>query len=473
MATTSEASRSDGLAHSRILFLIPPTGAYCREDRCQSYFSPDLIPSMRPPMEECEAAGAIRAAGATPFVVDAPALGLDERSTLDAIAKAAPDLVVLVATFGTMDDDLAWAARVREAFPGVEVGVRGAPCYVLSEDILARFPAVAFCVRGEYEVIFEAIARRGWREAPGVVHRGDGSVVSTAATGLVETLDDLPLPDRSVIDPTLYRVRGIGLPQATVRVQRGCPFPCSYCLVHTVSGDRARHRSGASIAAEMAAVQAGGIDFFYLRAETFSLDKRWVKETCDAIASRCPGVRWVTTTRVECVDDEVLAAMRRAGCYGISFGIDAASRAIGEKVRKKPDLARATAAMRGCDRHGILSLGYAMIGFLWDTPETIDETEAFLASARPDLLTIHFAHPYPGTRYFDDVSAASIALANRRAQAEPALGDAALPPAFLQQRAKEITTRHYRRPAVVASLARKGLRLAPALLRRGRLVTAR
>lgn len=454
------------LAHRRVLFLIAPTGAYCREDRCQSYFSPDLIPSMRPPMEECEAAGAIRHAGAEPFVVDAPALGLTPGQTLEAIAKADPDLVVVVVTFGTLDDDLEWAARVRAAFPRVPIGVRGAPCYVLSEDILARAPAVDFCVRGEYEVIFGAIARRGWRGAPGTLHREDGRIVSSTETGFVTELDDLPLPDRSVIDQTLYRVRGLGLPQATVRVQRGCPFPCTYCLVHTVSGDRARHRSPASVAAEMAEVQRSGIDFFYLRAETFSLDKAWVEETCDAIARRCPGARWVTTTRVECVDDRVLSAMRRAGCYGISFGIDAASRAIGEKVRKKPDLERARAAMRGCDRHGIVSLGYAMIGFLWDTPETVDETEAFLADARPDLLTIHFVHPYPGTRYAEDVAAASVALANRRAQAEPALGGGVLDSAFLQQRAKEITARHYRRPAVLASLARKGVRLLPSMWRR-------
>lgn len=454
------------LAHRRVLFLLAPTGAFCREDRCQSYFRPELIPSMRPPMEECEAAGALRQAGAEPFVVDAPALGLSESQTLETIARLAPDLVVLVTTFGTLDDDIAWAARIRARHPGVTIGMRGAPCYVLSDDILARAPDLDFCVRGEYELVFDAIARRGFREAVGTVWRDGDRIVSSVPSGLAPELDVLPLPDRSVIDSSLYTVRGLGMPQATVRVQRGCPFPCTYCLVHTVSGDKARHRSPAGVAAEMAAVQKSGIDFFYLRADTFSLDRRWAIATSEAIAEQCPGARWVTTTRVECVDDEVLAAMRRAGCYGLSFGIDAASAAIGEKVRKKPDVARAHAAMRGCDANGIVSLGYVMIGFLWDTPETIDEAEAFLRAVRPDLLTIHFAHPYPGTRYHDDVTAARVAMGSPRAQAEPALASHAISPAELERRARAMTRRHYARPAVIASLARKSVRLAPYLWRR-------
>ncbi|HXC50074.1 MAG TPA: radical SAM protein [Candidatus Limnocylindrales bacterium] len=452
--------RAQPLFYHRVLFLICPTGAFCREDRCQSYFSPELIPSMRPPMEECEAAGAIRHAGAEPFVVDAPALGLSAAQTFESIERIGPDLVVLVATFGTLDDDLAWAARIRERHPDLSIGLRGAPCYVLAEEILTRQPAVDFCVRGEYELVFESIVRCGFRDACGTVYRDGDRIVSPHPSAVAEDLDALPWPDRTVIDSSIYQVRGLGAPQATVRVQRGCPFPCTYCLVHSVSGDRARHRSPASVAAEMAAVQRTGIDYFYLRADTFSLDRAWAIATSEAIAEQCPGARWVTTTRVECVDDAVLAAMRRGGCYGVSFGIDVGSRAIGQKVRKMPDAKRATAAMRGCDAHGIVSLGYVMIGFLWDTPETLDETERFLRVVRPDLLTIHHAHPYPGTRYYDDVMAEKVSIASPRAQAEPALASHTLAPGELSRRARAMMLRHFARPAVIASLARKSVGLA-------------
>jgi hypothetical protein len=76
--------------------------------------------------------------------------------------------------------------------------------------------------------------------------------------------------------------------------------------------------------------------------------------------------------------------------------------------------------MRFCDRHDVLSLGYFMIGFLWDTDETVSETAAFIRAVRPDLLTIHFAHPYPGTPYYEEV-AAQRRRSFRWAQAEPAM----------------------------------------------------
>ncbi len=452
-------SSGEPAAHRRVLFLIPPTGTYCREDRCQSYFSYELVPSMRPPLEECEAAGAVRAAGATPALIDAPAEGLSDDATLHRLVAANPDLVILVVTFGTLDDDLVWAARVRTTLPGITIGVRGAPCYSLADDILQRAPAVDFCVRGEYELIFDEVVRLGHRHAVGTVFRDGERRVAPRPSRLAADLDELPLPDRSILDARRYRVRGLGAPQATVRVQRGCPFPCTYCLVHSVSGDRARHRSPEGIATEIAALQAQGTRYFYLRAETFSLDRSWTLRLCATLAERCPDIRWVTTTRVECVDEAILAAMRRAGCYGISFGIDAGSRRIGDLVRKRPDMERATAALRLCDRHGILSLGYFMLGFVWDDAASIAETGDFIHAVRPDLLTIHFAHPYPGTRYHQQVEEQHLRVISPRAQAEPALALPGWSPEALQREAHRMLRRHYMRPSVVASVSRKLLRL--------------
>ena len=313
------------LTHRRVAFVLPPTGDYCREDRCQSSFHPELVPTRRPPMEECEAAGAVRVAGAEAFVLDAPALALDVEGTLARLASFDPDLVVVVATFGTLDEDLGFAKRLRERLPAAPIGVRGAPCYELADQILRQAPEVDFCVRGEYELVFDEIVRFGHLDAQGTVTRDGDRIVEARRGALAPDLDALPRPDRSSLDAGRYTVRWLGAPQATVRVQRGCPFPCSYCLVHSVSGNTARHRSPESVADEIASVRAGGTRYFYLRAETFTLDRDWACAVSDAIAARCPDVRWVTTTRADCVDDRTVAAMRRAGCYGISFGIDAGS----------------------------------------------------------------------------------------------------------------------------------------------------
>ncbi|MCZ7584378.1 MAG: radical SAM protein [Deltaproteobacteria bacterium] len=437
------------------LFLIPPTGSYCREDRCQSKFRFSLVPGIRAPMEECEAAGGVARAGGQARVIDAPALGWDGGRVEREIAAARPDVVVIATTFGTLPTDLTWARRIREILPETSIGLRGAACYAHQEELLAKEPAVDFCVRGDYELVFERMATDGYEATPGTVYRTDRGPVTNGDPLTTRDLDGLARPDRRTIDPTRYRVRGLGQPQATIHVQRGCPFSCTYCLTHLVAGAKARHRGAESIAEEMEELCREGYRFFYLRADTFTLDRPWAQEVCAAIRRRCPEARWVTATRIDCVDEPTLEAMKKAGCYGISFGLETGSAAIGEKVKKKPDVENGRRAMRLCDRYGILSLGYFMVGFLWETRETLDQTRRYLNEVRPDLLTVYFAHPYPGTRYHDDVAASSLPIRFADAQANPALVTEALPTRVLERAAQGMLLQHYAHPRVWGSVVRK------------------
>jgi hypothetical protein len=90
-------------------FLICPRVRTAARTACQSFFSFNLVPSMRPPLEECEAAEALRAAGAEPFVLRCAGGGLRESGSLERVAAIDPDLIVLIVTFGTLEDDLRWS----------------------------------------------------------------------------------------------------------------------------------------------------------------------------------------------------------------------------------------------------------------------------------------------------------------------------------------------------------------------------
>jgi radical SAM superfamily enzyme YgiQ (UPF0313 family) len=447
--------------YGRILFVICPTGAYCRENRCQSYFEQDLIPTMRPPLEECEAGGAIRALGASHAVIDAPALGISGEELKKRILSFRPDLLMLTITFGSLQADLAWAQELKSLLPGVPLGLRGAPCYVQARELLKQNSSVDFCLHGDYELIFRSVIEHGLEGSPGVTYRRDNGEIIEGMPAYAENLDELPLPDRSGIDQQRYIVRGLGKPQATIRVQRGCPFPCTYCLVHSVSGNRARHRGARSIVSEMQQLLGSGIRYFYLRAETFTLDRRWALEILKEIAAHCPGARWVTTTRVELIDEELLLAMKAAGCYGISFGLDAASKQIAQQIKKPLRQEEATLVFALCRKHGILSLAYLMIGFIWDTVETLDEAEKFAHAIRPDLLTVHYAHPYPGTEYYRQVSRnlSPGMQISPRAQAEPAMAISHLSAEEIHAWGKKIVRRHRRRPSVILWLGKGLLRL--------------
>ncbi|MBK7862927.1 MAG: radical SAM protein [Archangiaceae bacterium] len=462
-AETRQAS--DGAARRpvaplrRIALVLPPTGPYCREDRCQSYFSADLVPSMRPPLEEVEAAAGIRGAGGTPWVLDAPAMGLSAAAAIEQVLAFTPDAVVLTGTFGSLHDDVRFAEALRARLPqSVCIGLRGAPVYAFGAELLSAHPALDFLVHGEPELSFAALCAQGLAGA-GVVRSHLPNPPAPWAT----SLDALPRADRTVIDPTRYRVRGTFEPQATIHVQRGCPFRCTYCLVGTVSGRKARHRDPLDVADELAELTAQGTRFFYLRAETLTLDRQWARELGDAIAARAPKARWVSATRVETADHKTLQALARGGCYGLSFGVETGSVELGKRIEKVPHLGRATEAFRACDRAGIASLMYLVVGFWWETAQTLDETRRFIAAARPDLLTTFWAHPYPGTAYHRQLTELGVVAHSAQAQAEPALEPPGICIDEIRRRVKRLTAAHYARPAVWASVARK---LGPVLLPR-------
>ncbi len=145
----------------------------------------------------------------------------------------------------------------------------------------------------------------------------------------------------------------------------------------------------------------------------------------------------------------------------MSFGLDAASEQISKWIRKPLHQEEARRVFALCRRHGIASLAYLMIGFIRDTDETHDEATRFAHVIRPDLLTIDYAHPYPGTEYYQQnlKSFSSEVQISRRAQAEPAIAISHLSPAQIHERGRKLLRQHRRRPSVVFSLARALVRL--------------
>lgn len=413
---------------------------------------------MRAPLEECESAGAIKALGANASLIDAPAEKLSDKKFISRIKDYSPDLLVVVTTFGSLELDLEWAKILRRSFPEIDICLRGAPCYVNSERILRQSNAITFCIRGEYENVFKSLLTLGYREALGTAYLHDEKYIEHPVPLLEKNLDLLPLPDRKILKSSLYRVRGRNKNQATIRVQRGCPYTCTYCLVHLVNGNQARHRSPESITKEMSELIVAGTKYFYLRADTFTQDKKWVIATCEAIKINCPEAKWVTTTRIDRVDADIIKAMKEAGCYGISFGVDVASKRIAEQVLKRTDFSRAEQTMRLCDQFGIVSLAYIMIGFVWDDRQSVKEAKDFILGIRPDLITVHFAHPYPGTVYYDQVQEVkqSIKLINaNQAQSAPAIETAVLSQKYLLKISRKIQLSHYLRPQVILKIVKK------------------
>lgn len=383
-----------------LLAVVPPTGLYVREDRCQTPLEEFRTIALRPPIDLMYAAAAFESVGWTCELVDCPAEGVDGAGLERRLATLRPDAVLLSCTTQTVEDDMATAAVAKRLDPHVLTIAKGAHFNVLDVDVLTRHPALDLALREEIEetcrdlgcgVRVEDVAGVTWR-------RADGEIVRNPARGFTRDLDALPFPARHLARNQLYVRPDTGEPQTTIITNRGCPHRCTYCLANQVAGLANRYRSVENVLAEIRdCVERHGITSFLFRSDLFTQDARWVRSLCAAILNADLSISWACNARVDTVDAETLAWMKRAGCWIVAFGVESGDQATLDRLEKNATVAEAERAIALCRTAGIKSSVYLLMGLPWDTRESIEALIAFACELDPDIVEFFYPYPFPGT----------------------------------------------------------------------------
>jgi len=134
-------------------------------------------------------------------------------------------------------------------------------------------------------------------------------------------------------------------------------------------------------------------------SDTFTADRDFVMGICAEIRSRGleKDVRWMTNSRVDCVDEGMLKAMRDSGCIGISFGVESGEDSILKGIRKGATAAQAREAVRLTKQAGIEVLAHVILGLPGETKETIRRTVRYIQELDPDYAQFYCAIPFPKT----------------------------------------------------------------------------
>lgn len=390
----------------RALLINPPTGLYIREDRCQAPLKGMAATSARPPLDLMYMAAAMEQAGVECKIIDYPVKGDGWPEFKAELTTFKPDFLFISVTSFTINDDLIACATAKEILgDAVTTVAKGAHVSVKARDVLAENPAVDVAIQGEYELIAKELTQvSDYREIPGISfrERKTGEIVSTAVRPYLTDLDQLPYPARHLIDNTVYQRPDTGEMQATVQTSRGCPAACIYCLAPTVYGSKIRVRSPKNVVGELKeCVEQYGIRDFFFRADTFTWNKKWVLDLCQAINDEKLDIRWVCNSRVDTIDAERLIAMKKAGCHGIAFGIESGVQDMLNKMKKGTTVEKNRAAVKLCKEHGMKTLLYMIMGLPWETEQDIQTSVDFAVELGGDFVEFHTAIPFPGTELYD------------------------------------------------------------------------
>ena len=324
-----------------------------------------------PPIELAHVAAVLEQAGHRVQILDADAAGLLTDAALAEILASQAQVVILDTSSTSLEADLALANRVRDE--GVEcVALLGSQVTYAPDEIFAR-GGVDVVVRGEPEYSVRALVQAVADKATfdGVLGLSwldqDGKIKHEADRDKINSLDDLPLPSRHLLDNQSYHFPGYKGSVTTIKSSRGCPFDCSFCGYTLAQGLRFRFRSPEHVLAEIEDLYNNhGLRHIVFRDPIFSTRKDRVRKICDGILERgFHDLIWQCETAIKTLDRETLEVMAKAGCRHISLGVESGNLKIQELHcgNKLNDHEQAIGVFRDCRELGIETRAFCMIGF--------------------------------------------------------------------------------------------------------------
>jgi radical SAM superfamily enzyme YgiQ (UPF0313 family) len=115
-------------------------------------------------------------------------------------------------------------------------------------------------------------------------------------------------------------------------------------------------------------------------------------------------VTWSCLGRADRVDPDLLALMKKAGCWHISYGIESGDPKILKSVNKNLDLEQVRLAIEWSRAAGLRTKGFFMVGFPGETRETLEATRALALSLALDDITVMQLTPFPGSALYEIAS---------------------------------------------------------------------
>ena len=270
-------------------------------------------------------------------------------------------------------------------------------------DILTLYPEVDAIVRGEGETVLPEVLlalREGKAPSgPGIFSRSKGNGDQGISPRRIEDLDKIPRPDFESLDLTLYS-------RVPIVTSRGCPFDCSFCEIITMWGRSTGFRSVPDVIAELGHLVSIApnlpIDFI---DDTFTLNRKRVLTLCDQIVSQGYTFRWTCFSRIDTIDEEMMAAMAAAGCYNVFYGIDTGSeliwRGINKRLSREQVMRTVATSLKYFDVTASYIWGYPE-ETLADFSDTVDLSfdVACILGERRVTTQLHFLSPTRATPIF-------------------------------------------------------------------------
>lgn len=390
----------------KILFVYPPAPIMNREDRCQQPTGELVVIPPLPPVDMMSLSAIAKKRGYETYFRD---YSLKNETVYDFIRDLRiyePDFLVLNIASTTLEKDLSILSAARDLLDDTVVIVKGAIFNFSSYSIMQKNPEIDVALRGEIEEAFDEIIQyKNFKDIKGITYQINNKIISTPDRELKDNINHLPILDRTLIDNNLYQRPDTKKPQTIIRVSKGCPNHCFFCLASPLNGKAVRYRDPELILKEIKeCVSLYNIYDFIFWSDMFNMDRIWVQKLCRLIIEANLKINFSANTRVDTLDYETLCLMKKAGCTLLSMGIESGCQEILDKMGKKITISQIENTVSMVNKAGIQIYAYYVIGLPWETKETIKTTFNFAKKLNTQYASFYTATALKGTRFYDYVN---------------------------------------------------------------------
>ena len=327
---------------------------------------------------------------------------------------------VAIAGFYTTTENiyrsLKCAGMLKERFPDLIIMMGGPHASVMDKHILETYNHIDIIARGEGENTVIQLAEYYFegKNAPehikGISYRKNNEFCQNSDSPFIDSLDNLPVPDRDLLEEPL---RSFDIKFPRIITGRGCPFKCTFCYEGFL-GSSYRMRSAEHVLEEVKYLYKRG-DISYLRFldDTFTVNPQRTMKICKGLRDMSEeGTKfvWFAEGRVDVLSryPRLLYAMSLAGLAVLQIGVECAEQQVLDMYQKNITLEEIEEVVRTCNSALIPSVS---INFIIGGPlesrdlyrKNLDFVRKLMKLAPGRLnITSTLLVPFPGTKIMNE-----------------------------------------------------------------------
>ncbi|MDD5021352.1 MAG: radical SAM protein [Endomicrobiaceae bacterium] len=350
--------------------------------------------------------------GIETIIVDGLHDCLNNEEILAIIKKETPDAVGIGCLTAEYNVVINLSNLIKKT--GIKVIIGGIHSTALPYSTLIDSKA-DFVICGEGEIAFTKLALNNFvnNNIKGIYSlenlKSENDILEYAEQ--TDNLDIFPFPSWEKFPPDTYNKRPAGLiykkmPIGYIMTSRGCAYSCTFCS-GLYAKKKVRFRSIENVVSEIKElVNKYGVKEIKFIDDNLAFKKEHIMKLCNALTENDIKIPWGCTSglRANCLDEEIIAAMKKAGCYYFNLGIESVNDKILSAVNKQQTTEQVSKIIDLAYKYDIICGGFFIFGLPEETKKDIKDSVDFAVKSKLSLAIFSILDIFPGSQLWKDAN---------------------------------------------------------------------